>query len=221
MKINYIFLKAFFVSLFLHFFGLSIFSIILPSSLKRAKPIEILIYPSSETKKTQKRDILISKKITENIGIQKVQSEKDLSSLNITSKEAVSQEQYITPIKLELDIEKVEKFEINTLPIPILDIGQGSSSEVTIEGPAGTRKILYKEKIDYPLLAQKKGIEGKVKIKFWVNPDGKVSNTEIIFSSGNPDIDFYAETKFRNWLFEPAKTDKDVWGIITLIFKLK
>ncbi|MCM8810045.1 MAG: energy transducer TonB, partial [Candidatus Omnitrophica bacterium] len=139
----------------------------------------------------------------------------------ITSKEAVSQEQYITPIKLELDIEKVEKFEINTLPIPILDIGQGSSSEVTIEGPAGTRKILYKEKIDYPLLAQKKGIEGKVKIKFWVNPDGKVSNTEIIFSSGNPDIDFYAETKFRNWLFEPAKTDKDVWGIITLIFKLK
>ncbi|MCM8785154.1 MAG: TonB family protein [Candidatus Omnitrophica bacterium] len=221
MKINYIFLRAILVSLFFHLFGLSIFSIILPLPLKRTKPIEIIIYPSSETKSPEKRNILISKKVREYIGMEKVKPEEDFVSLNISSKEAIDEKEYITPVKLDIDIEKLEEKEINISSFPVLNVVQESPSEVSIEGPAGTRKILYKEKIDYPLSAQKKGMEGKVKIKFWVNPEGKVSNTEIIFSSGSPEIDFYAEARFKNWLFEPVKTEKDVWGIITLIFKLK
>lgn len=218
---NYIFLKAILASLFFHICGLSIFSIIVPFPLKRVKPIDVILYSSSETKKIQKKDILISKKITENIGMQKIQPVQEIVSLNITSKEAISQEKYITPVKLDLDIEKTQEAEIESIALPILNIVKEESLNEFIEGPAGTRKILYKEKIDYPLSAQKKGIEGKVKIKFWVNPDGKISNTEIIFSSGSPEIDFYAERKFKNWLFESVQTEKEVWGIITLIFKLK
>ena len=162
----------------------------------------------------------VSKKIEENIGALKVKTEEEVPLIKITSKEIIGEKEYITPVKLNLDIEKTD-FEINSLSVPVLNFSEDITSEELIEGPAGTRKIIYKEKIDYPLWAQEKGIEGKVKIKFWVNPEGKIYNTEILLSSGYPEIDFYAERKFKKWLFEPVSSEKDVWGIITLIFKLK
>jgi len=220
MKTN-LFLKAFFISLFIHIIGLSLFSVILPSPLKKTKPIEIIIFPSLEAKKTMESIKFVSKKIEENIGVLKVKTEEEVPSMKITSKEVFEGNEYITPVKLNLDIEKKADFEINSLSIPVLNLPETTTSGELIEGPAGTRKIIYKEKIDYPLWAQEKGIEGKVKIKFWVNPEGKIYNTEISLSSGNPEIDFYAERKFKKWLFEPVNSEKDVWGIITLNFKLK
>lgn len=220
MRTNHVLMKAFLISLFIHILGLSFFSIVLPLPFKKNKPIEIIINPSLETKQIKEKPNLVSKKIEENIGMQKVKLEKDVSSINISSKEIISEKEYITPVKVDLDIEKTE-FEITSISFPVFNFPQEHSSAELIEGPAGSRKIMYKEKIDYPLWAQQRGIEGKVKIKFWVNPEGKVFNTEISSSSGNPDIDFYAEKKFKNWLFEPVKSEKDVWGIITLIFKLK
>ncbi|MGB9677978.1 MAG: energy transducer TonB [Candidatus Ratteibacteria bacterium] len=220
MRKESLFLKAIFISLFIHFLGLSLFSIILPSPLKKIKPIEVIISPSLETKQIKESVNFVSKKIQENIGKEKIKIEEKVSSTNIAMKEVIGEKEYVTPVRLNLDIEKAE-FEINSLSLPVLNLPEDNSSDEVIEGPIGTRKIIYREKIDYPIWAQQKGMEGKVKIKFWVNPEGKIFNTEIFLSSGNPEIDFYAERKLKKWLFEPVKSEKDVWGIITLNFKLK
>ncbi|HOM25935.1 MAG TPA: energy transducer TonB [bacterium] len=225
MRTNSIFLKAIFISFSIHILGLSLFSIVLPGPLKKIKPIEVVIYPSLETRQIRENINFVSKKIEENIGSQKIKTEEEVPSMNIkniTSKDIVGEKEYITPVKLDLDVEKAEyKISSLSLPVPVLNLPQNNPSEDLIEGPAGSRKIIYREKIDYPLWAQQKGIEGKVKIKFWVNPEGKIFNTEISLSSGNPEIDFYAERKFKKWLFESVESEKDVWGIITLVFKLK
>ena len=46
-------------------------------------------------------------------------------------------------------------------------------------GPAASRSVLYSEFPPYPEWAQKKGIESKVKLKFWVEPDGTVGEIMV------------------------------------------
>jgi TonB family protein len=227
---NNIFIKSLLISFLIHLFGISFFSIFLPVPPKRNRPIEVLIYNKLETKKKDIEENLIVKKVEENIGKEKVSNINELKSENISTRDIIGEEKKeATSTSLNLDIEKFE-FKINFHPLDTIEQniteekkstgGKGTEGPI-IEGPVGTRKIIYKEKIEYPLWAQKKGVEGKVKIKFWVNPEGKISDTEIFISSGFPEIDLYAEENFKKWIFEPATTDKDVWGIITFIFKLK
>jgi len=228
---NNIFIKSLLISFLIHLFGISFFSIFLPVPPKRNRPIEVLIYNKLETKKKDIEENLIVKKVEENIGKEKVSNINELKSENISTRDIIGEEKKeATSTNLNLDIEKFE-FKINFHPLDTpkeqniteekKSTGEKGTEGPIIEGPVGTRKIIYKEKIEYPLWAQKKGVEGKVKIKFWVNPEGKISDTEIFISSGFPEIDLYAEENFKKWIFEPATTDKDVWGIITFIFKLK
>ena len=227
---NNIFVKSLLISFSIHLSGIFLFSIFLPVPQKRSRPIEVIFYNKLETKKKGIEENLIVKKVEENIGKEKVSNINELKSENISTKDIVGEEKKeATSANLSLDIEKFE-FKIN---LPALDTteqniteekkstGEKRTEGPIIEGPVGKRKIIYKEKIEYPLWAQKKGIEGEVKIKFWVNPEGKISDTEIFISSGFPEIDLYAEENFKKWIFEPAMSDKDVWGIITFIFKLK
>ncbi|MCS7181435.1 MAG: energy transducer TonB [bacterium] len=220
MKTNSIFLKALLISFFIHIIGLSLFSIMVPLPLKKKNIIEVLILPSFQIDKSTPKNRFVLKKIEESIGTQKIEPLKELPIRNIVSEEFRGGEEIISKTKIDLDIEK-EEIEPEMVEQPILSIPMEKISDEIIEGPIGTRKIIYKEKIEYPLWAQKKGIEGKIKIKFWVTPDGKVYNSEIFLSSGYPEIDIFAESKFKKWLFEPIKTDKEVWGIITFNFKLK
>ncbi|MCM8803853.1 MAG: energy transducer TonB [Candidatus Omnitrophica bacterium] len=216
---NNIFLKTFILSFLIHIIGISLFSIFLPLPMKKKKPIELFFYPMLETKKFSPKDRLNLREIKENIGEEKISPIKEVSSINISSKDVIGEKEYVSQVNLQLDIEKSD-FIINIPSFPTLNI-QENINENLIEGPAGQRKLIYKEKIEYPLWAQKKGIEGKVKIKFWVNPDGRIFDSEIYISSGNPELDFYAQEIFKKWLFEPINKDEIVWGIITIIFKLK
>ncbi len=219
MKKNIIFFRAIFISLFIHILGISLFSIFLPLPLKQRKPIEIIFYPAIETKKISENINLISRKIKENIGTEKTLIQQNIPPINISTEDIIGEKEYLSKTDVRIDIVDV-RFE-PTLPfLPFSKIQEGFKDEF-IEGPAGKRKIIYKEKIEYPLWAQKKGIEGKIKIKFWVSPEGKIFNTEIFSSSGYPEIDLYAEENFKKWVFESADTDKNVWGIITIVFKLK
>jgi len=219
---NNIFIKSLLISFSIHLFGVSLFSIFLPPLPKKNKPIEVLIYNNLGTKSKDIEKNLIVKKIEKDLGKEKITTLNKAKSENIAPEITIGEERkYEVQAKLDLDIEKYE-FKINLPPSSTSEEQKRKEDEtLIIDGPIGERKIIYKEKIEYPLWAQKKGIEGKVKIKFWVNPEGKIFSTEIYTSSGFPEIDFYAEENFQKWLFEPIITDKEVWGIITFIFKLK
>ena len=91
-------------------------------------------------------------------------------------------------------------------------------TDIEIEGPIGERTLVHRETLEYPDWMQKKGIGGDVTIKFWVDPSGKIAITNLITSSGSSELDMYAQQVFKKWLFEPAATDKQTWGIITFHF---
>ncbi|MCM8818193.1 MAG: energy transducer TonB [Candidatus Omnitrophica bacterium] len=211
------FLKSILFSILIHIIGISLFSISLPLPLKKRKPVEIIQYPSF-TKKTSEKVVL---KEIESIGTENVRVFQNVVPVNISNRDIIGEKEYVSKVNFKIDIEPT-KFEISLPEIPLTQVyAEIKREEEIIEGPAGSRKIVYKEKIEYPFWAQKKGIEGKVKIKFWVNPEGKIIDTEIFSSSGYPEIDLYAEENFKKWVFDIAKSDKNVWGIITIIFKLK
>lgn len=216
MKSN-TFIKSIFISFLLHILGLSLFSIFLPLPLKKRVPIEVIIYPELKTEKLSERKVLISKEVENKIGTYKIKPLKEIKDEKISPTELIGEKKYKSHVNISLDF---EKFDFKVPSLPQLNLKEEDKGEI-IEGPAGKRKLIYKEKIEYPIWAQKEGLEGKVKIKFWVNPEGKIFNTEIYSSSGYPEIDFYAEENFKKWIFEPVNTDKDVWGIITIVFKLK
>jgi len=225
-----IFVKSLLISFFIHLCGTFLFSIFLPGLPKRNKPIEVFLYNKLETKKMDVEEKLLIKKIEKNIGEKKITSLNEARSKNISKKNVIGEDREDkAKTNLDLDIEKYQsKTQLANPPSsPIYEtltdqVIEGQSVEnAIIEGPVGKRKIIYKEKIEYPLWAQKMGIEGKVKIKFWVNPEGKISDTEIYTSSGFLEIDLYAEENFKKWMFEPTAIDEDVWGIITIVFKLR
>ncbi|MCM8772677.1 MAG: energy transducer TonB [Candidatus Omnitrophica bacterium] len=211
-----LFLKAIFFSFLLHITGISLFSILLPLPLKKRKMLEVFLYTNEGVKKEYPKKTVL-KEIKENLGTEKVESKKVIFPLNISTRDLIGEKEYVSKVDFKIDFE-----EINfNIVLPDLSEFKENLEEELIEGPAGERKIIYKEKIEYPIWAQKKGMEGKVRIKFWINPDGKIIETEIISSSGFPEIDIYAEGKFRKWIFNTVKSNKNVWGIITFNFKLK
>jgi TonB family protein len=81
--------------------------------------------------------------------------------------------------------------------------------------------LVYREPLKYPEWAQKRAIEGNIRIKFWVEPNGRVAETELLISSGYPELDVFVEEVFRKWLFEPAEENKKVWGEIVFRLRLR
>ena len=224
MKSNHLLLKAFTISLFIHIVGFSLFSIVFPLSSPSRKPIEVSLLPPSMDKKIQleKTDIIpelpVLKTKFENIA-----SFDRREVIKISKRVFTGSADYV-PLTKITDTFKIPEFKIKFPPLPSMKTHSLSSKEKStekIEGPAGERKLIYRERIQYPEWAEKKGIEGNIKIKFWVSPDGKICETEIITSSGYPELDFYTMNKFRRYLFEPINKNKKVWGIITFIFRLK
>lgn len=225
MKDNHLLLKTFFLSLAIHITGISIFSIIFPSYIPRRKPIEVSLLPPSMDKKViklAKTKILPQlpriKTIYEKLA---VINEKEIMKFSL--REFLGSPEYIPLTKIKKNFE-IPSFKIKFPQIKKVEKGEKSlfkEKTEKIEGPAGERKLVYREKMKYPEWAEKEGMEGIIKIKFWVSPDGKIIETEIINSSGFPDLDIYTVENFRKWIFEPAKTNKKVWGIITFLFELK
>ena len=57
----------------------------------------------------------------------------------------------------------------------------------------------------YPLIARKKGFEGKLILEVLVNEDGSVKSTSIIESSGYEILDTVSKETVEKWTFIPAK----------------
>jgi len=152
------------------------------------------------------------------------QSDNSSEIVKISEEKFTGFPEFIPTTKITSEFE-IPQFQVKFPPLP--SIIQQTQSEIRtksneiIEGPIGERKLIYKEPIEYPDWAEKNGIEGNIKIKFWVKADGKISETEIITSSGYPELDVYTMNKFMKYLFQPINKNEDVWGIITFIFRLK
>ncbi len=225
---NHILLKTFSVSLLIHITGISLFSIIFPLYKPEMKPIEVSILPPSTTTESAVRLAKIEP-VTEVPEIittdEKIAILKKPETIKIATEQFTGSPEYIPITQI------THKFEIPEFQVKLPDIISFKSLEMVsniekspttleIEGPAGDRGVLYRKKTEYPDWAQEEGMEGNIQIKFWVAPDGKVVLTELVVSSGFPELDIYAEQVLREWLFEPARTDKQAWGIITFSFKL-
>ncbi len=76
---------------------------------------------------------------------------------------------------------------------------------------------------DYPLLARRKGFEGRVLLRVAVRPDGTAESAAIIQSSGHDILDRAARATITQWRFRPASIgDKLVAGSIDVpvLFRL-
>ena len=56
----------------------------------------------------------------------------------------------------------------------------------------------------YPLIARKKGFQGKLILEVWVNEDGSVKNVRIGKSSGYKILDSVSKQTIEKWIFIPA-----------------
>lgn len=100
----------------------------------------------------------------------------------------------------------------------------GDDPGEVITGPVARRSILRKPEPDsYPAWAEEAGIEGEVVIRFWVTPEGNVSNVILDTTSGYPDFDSRAMEAVKKYLFSPLSSDQDPedqWGRITVRYRL-
>lgn len=219
--------KTFIVSLFIHITGISIFSLMLPVAKKEIQPIEVSLLPVSMAPAEPLVEVKSISLTIPNIspGGEKITVVKKKEIIRFSSQEIIGISKAITPMEI-----LSTRFELPEVKIPeIISFNiKGTTSEektvssdIEIEGPAGERSLIYKEPVDYPVWAIEKSLEGIIRIKFWVDPDGKIVLTNIITSSGYPELDLYTEQRFRKWTFEPVRTDKQAWGLITFRFYLK
>jgi len=92
-------------------------------------------------------------------------------------------------------------------------------SRLGVEGPASGRKILYYEYPLYPEWAQRKGVDARVELKFWVSEEGYIEDV-VVMKKGDLQLDNLAAQALKKWRFEPVKGTRQ-WGKIKMTFELK
>ena len=69
----------------------------------------------------------------------------------------------------------------------------------------GKRKVKYKPDPQYPILARRLSLTGKVKIEIVVAPDGHVKSTRAL--GGHPLLVQSCVDVIRDWRYEPSPTE--------------
>jgi len=69
----------------------------------------------------------------------------------------------------------------------------------------GTRKIIKKAPVQYPLVLKMKGIGGTVRLKVYIKPDGSVRDTEVL--GGSAILGESAQKSVSQWKFSPASSE--------------
>lgn len=98
--------------------------------------------------------------------------------------------------------------------------GTDKGAPYTIEGDAANRRIISQVLPAYPPGLQREAV---VKIRFWVQPDGRIGQM-IPVQKGDPQLEAITMQAMRQWRFNalPANVEpRNVQGIITFVYKLR
>jgi len=104
-------------------------------------------------------------------------------------------------------------------------VAEVKKSPVEISGPLEKRKVKAAFVPQYPAWAKKQGVEADVSLRFFVNPEGSVTqDISVVITSGYRDLDQLCIESLKKWVFVPLSADEpqvDQWGIITIRFRLE
>ncbi|MCM8769423.1 MAG: energy transducer TonB [Candidatus Omnitrophica bacterium] len=226
MSQNHRLLKLFLLSLIIHLGILPLFSLILPPGRKKRAAIEVSlrqwqISPRKEISLVRMKVIpeLPRFRADEQIFLRTEQA----IGLRMTKESLGTQPRAMLTATRPLPVPEfnVQYPRLSSRPVEeTIPLSPGTISE-EITGPGGQRKLVYRHPFTYPDWAQKKGLEGNIRLRFWLLPDGRVDQTELLVSSGWPELDILVEDAFRKWLFESVAEDRKVWGEIVFRLRLK
>ena len=97
----------------------------------------------------------------------------------------------------------------------------GGGLSWSLEGPAGSRRLLKRTIPTSPDWVSQRGLDLSVQVKFQVQSDGGVKPGAVIKkTSGFPEIDQRAVEALKRWRFDAATggASPETWGIVTFRF---
>jgi periplasmic protein TonB len=115
--------------------------------------------------------------------------------------------------------------QVSTTPVEAAPAPAPAAPAVaeTVTEPRGYAGYLRNPAPDYPLAAQKRGLEGKVVLKVHVLASGQPDSVAVATSSGHQILDDAALKAVQQWAFAPARrgqTPIDGWVQVPLNFRI-
>ncbi|RUM32987.1 MAG: hypothetical protein DSY42_00095 [Aquifex sp.] len=219
-QVLYFLISIFINLLFLKILFYYLFNVNLPQpQIYQALKVEIkevkVPSPSGKVKKTKttERNTKKAKKITESKAVAAV--EKSFKKGDVPVK--VKQQKHEEEISILPELEKRIKKKLAEREKLKKEIGEISAvvSKRSVEIKIGSRKLVY---VPSAPVFKVKEFPSQVKIKIWVNPEGKVIKAIIVQRSGVASIDDKLLRFVKKLKFEEIDTFEVQEGVITFRF---